>query len=215
MSESINPEDYIKVILLGESGVGKTNLINVSQGKEFDYNSMTSLSSSYSNGTLVYKDKEYFYVLWDTAGQESYRSLNKIFMKNSNVVLVLYENTESDYEVHFLNVLGNVTAKYKNLPEKKLKFTILNYRLNEPRDILVQDGIFPLAYLYTNAMKETKLLKFTPKNDTETSIEEFENFLKEKLEWDSDETKKEGKEKVEVKHDKDKKEEKEHKNEDL
>ena len=68
MSESINPEDYIKVILLGESGVGKTNLINVSQGKEFDYNSMTSLSSSYSNGTLVYKDKEYFYVLWDTAG---------------------------------------------------------------------------------------------------------------------------------------------------
>ena len=29
MSESINPEDYIKVILLGESGVGKTNLIKL------------------------------------------------------------------------------------------------------------------------------------------------------------------------------------------
>ena len=90
MSESINPEDYIKVILLGESGVGKTNLINVSQGKEFDYNSMTSLSSSYSNGTLVYKDKEYLYVLWDTAGQESYRSLNKIFMKNSKVIIFVF-----------------------------------------------------------------------------------------------------------------------------
>ena len=135
--------------------------------------------------------------------------------KKSNVVLVLYENTESDYEVQFLDVLGNVTEKYKNLPDKKLKFTILNYRLNEPRDINVQDGIFPLAYLYTNAMKETKLLKFTPKNDTETSIEEFENFLKEKLQWDNDETKKEEKEKVEIKNDKDKKEEKELKNEDL
>ena len=51
---------------------------------------MTSLSSSYSNGTLVYKDKEYFYVLWDTAGQESYRSLNKIFMKNSKVIIFVF-----------------------------------------------------------------------------------------------------------------------------
>jgi hypothetical protein len=133
--------------------------------------------------------------------------------KNSNVILVLYENTESDYEIQFLDVLGNVTEKYKNKPEKKLKFTILNYRLNEPRDINAQDGIFPLAYLYTNAMKETKLLKFTPKNDTETSVEEFENFLKEKLNWDIDDSKSE--EKIDIKDDKDKKEEKELKNEDL
>ena len=95
--------DSIKVILLGESGVGKTNLINISQGKPFNPNSVSSISSSYSQATMTYKDKEYEYVLWDTAGQESYRSLNQLFMKNAKVVIFVYsiDNKNSFEELSY------------------------------------------------------------------------------------------------------------------
>ena len=81
----------IKIILLGESGVGKTNLINVATGEEFEQNSMSSSSGSYKEGVYISSDKKkYDYNLWDTAGQEAYRSLNKIFIKNSKIVIFVY-----------------------------------------------------------------------------------------------------------------------------
>ena len=122
--------------------------------------------------------------------------------KNFNVVLVIYEDSEGDFEINFLDVMGNITEKYKNLPEKKLKFTILNYRLNEPRDIFIKDNALPKAYLYTNAMKEQKLFRFIPKNESEIHIEEFENFLSQKLNWDNGETKEEKKDEIKIEENK-------------
>ena len=60
----------IKVILLGESGVGKTNLIRVSIGEKFDENPLSTITSSYCEGKIIIDDKQYLYNLWDTAGQE-------------------------------------------------------------------------------------------------------------------------------------------------
>ena len=81
----------IKIILLGESGVGKTNLINVTTGEDFEQNSMSSSSGSYKEGFYISSTKKkYVYHLWDTAGQEAYRSLNKIFIKNAKVVIFVY-----------------------------------------------------------------------------------------------------------------------------
>ena len=66
-------------------------------------------------------------------------------------------------------------------------------------------------------MKEQKLIKFNQKNETEISIEEFDNFLRDKLKWDSEVE--QNQEKVEIKNDKEKtkkeKDKKESKNEDL
>ena len=124
-------------------------------------------------------------------------------VKDKNVVLILYNNVRDNYELEYLDVMGNITEKYKNHPEKKLKFTILNYHLNEPRDIDInEDYSFPKAYLYTNAMKEQKLIKFNQKNETEISIEEFDNFLRDKLKWDSEVE--QNKEKEEIKNYKEK-----------
>jgi len=94
----------IKIILLGESGVGKTNLIRVSTGEEFEQNSMSSSSGSYKEGTYITStQKKYVYHLWDTAGQEAYRSLNKIFIKNAKVVIFVYaiDNEASFKELRY------------------------------------------------------------------------------------------------------------------
>jgi small GTP-binding protein len=94
----------IKIILLGESGVGKTNLINVATGEEFEQNSMSSSSGAYKEGELILSNKKkYEYNLWDTAGQEAYRSLNKIFIKNAKIVIFVYaiDNAPSFKELNY------------------------------------------------------------------------------------------------------------------
>jgi small GTP-binding protein len=80
----------IKVILLGESGVGKTNLIRVAMGKNFDPNENSTLTSSFFEEQIAINNKNYLYCLWDTAGQEAYRSLNKIFIKEAKIVIIVF-----------------------------------------------------------------------------------------------------------------------------
>ena len=86
----MNDDRGIKVVLLGESGVGKTNLIRVSMGQTFDKNSAATISSAFHNSKIIHNDKSYQYCLWDTAGQEVYRSLNKIFIKDSKIIIIVF-----------------------------------------------------------------------------------------------------------------------------
>ena len=97
-------ERIIKIILIGESGVGKTNLINVLFGKEFNPNTSTTYNSYFFEG--IYKDtnnNEYNYTIWDTAGQEQYRSLNKIFIKDAKIIICVYaiNNKDTYNEIEF------------------------------------------------------------------------------------------------------------------
>ena len=125
----------IKVILLGESGVGKTNLINVTAGQEFEQNTMSSSSGSYKEGAYISSTKKkYIYHLWDTAGQEAYRSLNKIFIKNAKIVIFVYaiDNEPSfkelDYWINLVKtelgsgfVMGLVANKIDLYEEQQVK----------------------------------------------------------------------------------------------
>ena len=86
----------IKVILVGDSGTGKTNLITVAAGFEFNSNSLTTTSCSYVQKIIKKEGKEYKMHLWDTIGQEKYRSLTKIFLKDSKIVIFVYDITNKD-----------------------------------------------------------------------------------------------------------------------
>ena len=104
----------IKVILLGESGVGKTNLIRITIGEKFEINPVSTISSSFCESHITVGNKKYKYYLWDTAGQEKYRSLNKLFIKDSKIVLIIFAiNIKTSFEhINFWNnyvkdILGN------------------------------------------------------------------------------------------------------------
>ena len=96
-------EKGIKIILLGESGVGKTNLINSLFDKNFDENSPTTHNCYCFDGECNINNKVYMYNIWDTAGQEQYRALNKLFVKDSKIVICVYsiDNKESFKEMNF------------------------------------------------------------------------------------------------------------------
>ena len=93
-----NPEmeegnEMIKVILIGDVGVGKTNLINVASGRGFNDNEKSTLSASYLKKDVTIKGKKYTISLWDTIGQEKLMNLTKLFFKNSKIVIFVYDIT--------------------------------------------------------------------------------------------------------------------------
>ena len=112
-----------------------------------------------------------------------------VIEEKSNVLLGLIEGYGGETETKFLEILGNLTVKYQNDAEKNVKFNIMNINNNEPRDINANEYDFPRTYLYTNAMDKKERFRFTPKNMSELNIEEFEEFLIEKLEWNNKDNK--------------------------
>ena len=86
-------DNSIKIILLGEAGCGKTNLINVCCDLEFDENSASNITASFSEKKITIKNTEYNLKLWDTVGQEKFRSLNSLFIKDSHICILVYDIT--------------------------------------------------------------------------------------------------------------------------
>ena len=91
-----------KAILLGESGTGKTSLINVSVGIKFQDGIASTLASSYVEKHFQKGKNEYILDLWDTNGQEKYRAMTKLFVKNSKIVIFVY-STDNRYTFQTLN----------------------------------------------------------------------------------------------------------------
>ena len=85
-----------KVVLLGETTVGKTSIISRFINDSFDPNCITSLGASFISKTIYVPEhkKTVKFDIWDTAGQEKYRSLNTLFYKDAVIVVLVYDQTQ-------------------------------------------------------------------------------------------------------------------------
>ena len=80
----------IKVILLGETAVGKTSIIKRYYEGQFNENEDSSLTMSYVDKTIEIDEEKYKLIIWDTIGQETYRSISKLFLNESKIVILVY-----------------------------------------------------------------------------------------------------------------------------
>ena len=95
----VDYDEEIKVVVLGESGVGKSNIINRYNGGQFDPYSVPNNSSFFMSKNLKFGEKIYRINLWDTAGQEKYHSLTKIFLNEAKIAFLVYAiNDKNSYE---------------------------------------------------------------------------------------------------------------------
>ena len=85
----------VKVVLLGESGVGKTSIISQFTTNKFNPRCATSVSAQFISKTIEFPkyDKAIKFDIWDTVGQEKYRSLAKIFYKDAKIIIFVYDIT--------------------------------------------------------------------------------------------------------------------------
>ena len=94
MSECIN-ENAIpcKVIMVGDSGVGKTSIIGRYLNK-FNEKEKSTIGASFSNKISIIDKYKISFDIWDTAGQERYRSVSSIFYKEAYLCIFVYDITE-------------------------------------------------------------------------------------------------------------------------
>ena len=88
MAQKELPE--IKVILLGEPAVGKTSIIKRFHEDSFDEYEVSSITMSYVDKTIEIDNKKYKLIIWDTIGQEKYRSISKLFLNEAKIVILVY-----------------------------------------------------------------------------------------------------------------------------
>jgi small GTP-binding protein len=89
--------ESIKVVLIGDSGVGKTSIISRFTKDTFNNEEMSSSSAQFTSKTIQINEQSIKFDIWDTAGQEKFRALAKIFYKDAQVIILVYEiiNKES------------------------------------------------------------------------------------------------------------------------
>ena len=81
----------VKIILLGESGVGKTCIINRYIKNVFISGSTSTVGCSSNKKKILKDDKKYILNVWDTTGQEKYHSLANLFINGADIVILVYE----------------------------------------------------------------------------------------------------------------------------
>jgi small GTP-binding protein len=94
--EEDEEEEVCKVVLLGESGVGKTCIISRFINNTFEEGLMSTNGASYASKISTfpeYENRTIKFEIWDTAGQEKYRALNQIFYKDASICILVYDVT--------------------------------------------------------------------------------------------------------------------------
>lgn len=94
--------DYlIKLVLIGDSGVGKSSLLTRFADDCFSSSFITTIGIDFRIKTITLDGKKYKLQLWDTAGQERFRSITASYYRRSNGILLVYDVTN---ETSFNNI---------------------------------------------------------------------------------------------------------------
>ena len=89
--------ESFKVVLVGESGVGKTSIITQFIDQTFQEDQQSTTGATFSSKEVETKSgKTIKFVVWDTAGQEKFRSLTKMFYKDANAAVLVFDITRKD-----------------------------------------------------------------------------------------------------------------------
>ena len=186
--------DTYKVVLIGESGVGKTCIINRFNEGKFDPNIKISISAQFCrkkidlpNGESVTMD------IWDTVGQETFRSITQIFYAHAKVAIIVYDVTNKKT---FDEVKKYWYNKIQEIDDKDIIIALVanKYDLYEKRQVSNEEGeeyaksikaIFAstsaknnsgIKTLFENIAMKIKQKKYNKVDETNTNIKNNENI---------------------------------------
>ncbi|EFA84797.1 Rab GTPase [Heterostelium album PN500] len=84
--------DYLyKIVLIGDSGVGKSNLLSRFTRNEFNLETKSTIGVEFATRTIVTEGKTIKAQIWDTAGQERYRAITSAYYRGAVGALLVYD----------------------------------------------------------------------------------------------------------------------------
>ena len=90
----------VKFIIVGDSSVGKSNILLRFSRNVFDPGHQATLGIEFANKHLLYNNTDYLVQVWDTAGQENFRSVTRAYYKASAVAMVVYDISSEESFQH-------------------------------------------------------------------------------------------------------------------
>ena len=123
---SINVENQkYKMIFVGDQGTGKTCILNRFATNQFDEQYQTTIGLDFQSKNVSIHDQDVRLLLYDTAGQEKFRSLIPMYIRESNIILLVYDITRKE--------------SFDNIP--RWFSDVLNIKSNEAIYVLVGNKI--------------------------------------------------------------------------
>ncbi len=144
-----------KLILIGDSCVGKSNILLKYLKNQFNENSKITVGVEFGTKNIIINNKRIKIQIWDTAGQERYRSITSAYYKGAKGALIVYDITRK-------NTCDNIDKWITDLKlngDKNICIIILGNKsdLIDKREINKNDGI-KKAEMYKTAFLETSAL---------------------------------------------------------
>ena len=175
----------IKCVLLGETAVGKTSFINRFVNDTFTSEFVPTMIGCYSSKEVFYEkaNRKIKYELWDTAGQEKYRSINKIFYQDTLIVILIFDITRKDT---FSSIKDYWYQEVKeNSPDDVIIAIAANKSDLYEKEEVSQDEVEEFAESINAIYKQTSALNgsgikeiFESIGDELTSSENFDNLVR-------------------------------------
>jgi len=92
----MQPTQSFKLVLLGESAVGKSSLVLRFVRQEFYEYQESTIGAAFLTQTVTVNDQPIKFEIWDTAGQERYRSLAPMYYRGAAAAIVVYDITNAE-----------------------------------------------------------------------------------------------------------------------
>ena len=126
-----------KIVLLGESSVGKTSIVNRLLRNRFSDPLESTIGASFTTYNLSINNKLMNFEIWDTAGQERYNALAPMYYRKSDIALIVYDLTSPDS----LDRARRWIIELKRMTDIKLVILVASkYDLVDDKCKLIKDG---------------------------------------------------------------------------
>ena len=137
-SPEINYDYLLKYIIIGDAAVGKSNLLLRFAQDDFKAEYQLTIGVEFGAKNLDINNKRFRLQIWDTAGQENYRSITRAYYKNSVCAILVYDISNRESFEHISNWVEDCTAQ-----SPKTVFMVLvgnKSDLSEYRQVTFEEG---------------------------------------------------------------------------
>ena len=127
-----------KLIFLGDQGTGKSSILNRFVDDKFIPTYQATIGLDFQSKNIQIDNQDIHLLLYDTAGQEKFRSLIPMYTREANIIILVYDITRKDSFLHipsWINELSNVKIE-------DIIFALVGNKidLNEQREVSINEG---------------------------------------------------------------------------
>jgi small GTP-binding protein len=144
-------DHLFKLLILGESGVGKTCLLLRFSNDDYNPTHLTTIGIDFRIKVIDVEDKLIKLQIWDTAGQDRFRSITKTYYKGANGIMLVYDVSD---EGSFKSIRNWVSQIEQNAGTNVSKILVANKCDKQNRVISYEEGA-KLAEEYKMSFFET------------------------------------------------------------